>query len=213
MKENLTEIVFIIDRSGSMGGLEAETIGGYNDFLKKQKAVEGEAIISTVLFNDYFKVIHNRVDIKKVGYITNNEYYVGGTTSLYDAIGRSINHIGDVLSKTEENERPSKVIFVIITDGMENTSREFSHPIIKKMIDHQKSKYSWEFIFMGANFDAEKFAESISIERDRSVQYAYSKEGVQSNYFAMDQFVTNVRKNKETDDSWKKSVKQEKENE
>ncbi len=210
MKKNLAEIVFIIDRSGSMNGLEEDTIGGYNQFLSKQKEVEGEAVVSTILFDDKFEVLHDRIDIKKVNPITTKEYYVRGTTALYDAIGRSINHIGNVLHLTKEEDRPEKVIFVIITDGMENSSREFSHYIIKDMIEHQKTKYSWEFLFLGANFDAESFAESISISRDRAVRYQYSGYGIRSNYSALSEAIFDMRTTDEKiDDSWKEKVKKE----
>lgn len=208
MKENLSEVVFILDRSGSMGGLESDTIGGYNQFLAKQKEVEGDAFITTVLFDDEYELLHDRVDIKKVKAITKEEYYVRGTTALFDAIGKTIDDIGDKLNTINEIERPSKVIFVIITDGMENASHLYSHKQIKKMIDHQKTKYNWEFMFLGANFDAEAFAESISISRDRAVRYEYSKAGVRDNYSALNDAVYSMRVNKEKlDESWKKKIK------
>lgn len=209
MKDNLVEVVFILDRSGSMNGLEGDTIGGYNKFLQDQKLVPGDANISTVLFDNVIEVIHDRVDIKAVKPITDKEYYVRGSTALFDAIGQTINHIGKCLSETDEDKRPSKVMFVIITDGMENSSREFSHPMIKSMIEHQKTKYSWDFFFLGANFDAENFSESISIHKDRSIQYENDSEGIQTLYGSMSEVIEKSRMVKEVkpDDNWKKRVK------
>ena len=211
MKNNLTEIVFILDRSGSMGGLESDTIGGYNKFLNEQKSVDGEATISTILFDDRYEILHNRVDIRNVKPITNKEYYVRGSTALYDAIGRAIDYIGSCLRQTKEEERPSKVIMVIITDGLENSSKEYSHFVIKKMIEHQKTKSSWEFLFLGANFDAEEFAETISIDRSRAATYDNSKEGVRANFDAMCHAMFCIREpDGQLDDSWKTKIKKEK---
>jgi uncharacterized protein YegL len=210
MKDNLTEIVFIIDRSGSMQGLELDTIGGYNQFLEKQKQNQGEATISTILFDDRFEVLHDRLDLKHIKPITLNEYFVRGSTALFDVIGNSIDRIGNQLSNTEEHNRPSKVIFVITTDGMENASKTYSYEKVKDMIEHQKTKYNWEFIFIGANFDAESFAESIGIAKDRSVKYQHSNEGILSSFFATDYFISDFRSDSSfrPDDSWKKKVKQ-----
>jgi len=209
MRNDSFEVVFILDRSGSMNGLEKDTIGGYNKLLEEQKLLPGDVTVSTVLFNDAIEVIHDRVSIKEVNAITENEYYVGGFTALYDAVGQSINHIGKQLFETDENSRPSKVMIVIVTDGMENASREYSHTMIKKMIDHQKTKYSWDFIFLGANFDAEAFSESISIDKDRAVQYENDKEGIESIYVNLSEELTTRRfplENKKSD-TWKKGIK------
>lgn len=209
MEKNLVEVVFIIDKSGSMSGLENETIRGYNDFLSKQKEVEGDAIVSTVLFNDIVKVIHDRVKIEKVNLITKEEYYVGGTTALYDAIGGGIDHINKVHENLYDYQKPSKVIFVIITDGMENSSRKYSHYVIKEKIGNQKELHNWEFIFLGANFDAEGFAESINIAKDKAVRYEFSDEAVESNYKVMHNLIREFRTDSEhnIDDSWKKNIK------
>lgn len=209
MQHNLTEIVFILDRSGSMGGLESDTIGGYNNFLTKQKRVQGEARMTTVLFDHKVEVLHDRVNINDVKLLTNEDYFVRGTTALYDAVGETINYIGDELRKTKESLRPGKVIIVIITDGLENASCKFSHYNIKEMINHQQTKYSWEFLFLGANFDAETFAESIAISRDQAARYDHSGEGVYANYLILDELMTEHRENNDkinyTD--WKKKIK------
>ncbi len=215
MEKNLVEVVFIIDKSGSMGGLERETIKGYNDFLSKQKELEGDAIVSTVLFNNQFKTIHDREKIETVKLITHKEYNVGGTTALYDAIGRSINNIENTHKKLYDYQKPNKVIFVIITDGMENSSKEYSHHVIKKMIGDKKELDNWEFIFMGANFDAESFAESINIERENAVRYEFSDDGIEKNYEAMSYMISEARINTDhnTKSDWKKKVKQDDSNE
>ena len=167
MKKGLTEIVFILDKSGSMSGLEADTIGGYNSFLKKQKKVEGEAYVSTVLFSDYSKVIHDRVPIAKVEPLNEEQYSVDGCTALLDAIGGAIHHIGNVHKYAREEDRPEKTVFVITTDGQENSSHEYSYAKIKKLIEKQQEKYGWEFIFLGANMDAIGEAGKLGIRADR----------------------------------------------
>ena len=154
MKKGLTEIVFILDKSGSMSGLEADTIGGYNSFLEKQKKVEGEAFVSTVLFSDRNEVVHDRVPIEKIEPMNEQQYSVGGCTALLDAIGGAVHHIGNVHKYAREEDRPEHTVFVITTDGQENFSREYSYEKIKKMVKRQQEKYGWEFIFLGANMDA-----------------------------------------------------------
>ena len=154
MKNNATELVFILDRSGSMAGLEKDTIGGFNAMLKKQKEVEGECRITTVLFDNQINILHDRLDIQAIGCLTEKDYQVGGSTALLDAIGSTINKIGNVQKHSAYEHRASKVLFVIITDGEENSSREFSSERVKKMTEHQMKKYNWEFIFLGANIDA-----------------------------------------------------------
>jgi uncharacterized protein YegL len=173
MKEGLTEIVAILDKSGSMETLTHDTIGGYNAFIKEQKEIPGEAVLSTILFSTGPEVVlHNRVNISKVKPITEKEYKAGGGTALLDAMGRAINHIGMVLDHTPEEERPSKVIFFIITDGEENSSEEYSYQKIKEMVELQRNTYSWEFLFMGANIDAFSAAESMGIRQDRAFNYS-----------------------------------------
>ena len=189
MNKNLTEIVFILDRSGSMSGLEADTIGGYNSFLAKQKKNDVNAYISTVLFDNDIKVVHDRVDIKNVAPLTEEDYFVGGCTALLDAVGGAIHHIGNVHKYAREEDRPSKTIFVIITDGMENASCRYSYRKVKDMIERQKARYDWEFIFMGANIDAEREAERFGIERTRAMNYRADKRGTRKNFRVMEDVV------------------------
>lgn len=206
MKENFTELVFVLDRSGSMSGLESDTIGGFNSMLEKQKKEKGEAFVTTVLFDDHYELLHNRNDLKQIKAITEKEYYVRGSTALLDAIGKTINNIGKALSNINEEERPEKVLFVIITDGMENSSREYSYAKIKEMIEHQKSKYSWDFIFLGANIDAIMTAEAFGIGEDRAVNFVSDSEGTQLNYIAVSEAVSSFRESKNVDSSWKKEI-------
>ena len=182
MKTNLTELVFILDRSGSMDGLESDTIGGFNSMLAKQQAEPGECRITTVLFDNEYEVLHDRLDIKAVSEMTESEYYVRGQTALLDAVGKTINKIGGVQKNTAEEYRAGKVLFIITTDGMENASREFGYDRIKSMIEHQKSKYSWEFIFLGANIDAVEVADRFGIAKNRAQNFHNDKEGIDLNY-------------------------------
>jgi uncharacterized protein YegL len=206
MKENSTELVFILDRSGSMSGLETDTIGGFNSMLEKQKKESGEAFVTTVLFDDKYELLHDRYDIKGVNLLTEKEYYVRGSTALLDAIGITINNIGKALSDTNEEDRPGKVLFVIITDGMENSSREFSYEKVKKMVEHQKSKYSWDFIFLGANIDAIKTANSFGISADMATNFVSDSVGTQLNYKIVSEVVSSFRKGKNVDKSWKDEI-------
>lgn len=182
MKKNLTEMVFILDRSGSMQHLTDDTIGGFNSMIENQKKEEGEAFVTTALFDDQYELLHDHIDIKEIQPITNNEYYARGMTALLDAIGKTINSIGSRLSATPEDERPDKVIFVITTDGMENASREFVKSTVKDMIEHQQSKYSWTFMFLGANMDAVGEAASLGINTDFARTYTADTWGTQSVY-------------------------------
>jgi len=193
MKKNLTELVFILDRSGSMSGLEADTIGGYNSLLDKQKLEDGEALVSTVLFDDVQDVLHDRVDIKKINPITRKEYYVRGCTALLDAIGGAIHHIGNVHKYAREEDRPEKTLFVITTDGMENSRRRYTYEKVKSMIERQKEKYGWEFLFLGANIDAIAEAERFGIEASRAVNYECDSIGTQLNYQTISETVSRVR--------------------
>ena len=193
MKTNLTELVFILDRSGSMGGLESDTIGGFNSMLAKQQAEPGECRITTVLFDNEYEVLHDRIDIKAVSAITDSEYFVRGQTALLDAVGRTINKIGGVQKNTAEDFRAEKVLFVITTDGMENASREFGYDKIKSMIEHQKSKYGWEFIFLGANIDAVEVAGRFGIAGNRSQSFHNDSEGVALNYCVVSEAVSSLR--------------------
>jgi uncharacterized protein YegL len=177
MKKGLTELVFILDKSGSMGGLESDTIGGYNSVLAKHQAMEGECLITTVLFDHGYELLHDRIDIRAVRPITKQEYHVGGSTALLDAIGRTVHKIVNAQRHTGEDYRAENVVFVIITDGMENASREYSSDRVKTMIEHEKEKYGWEFIFLGANIDAVETAAHIGIDRSRAHNYHADSRG------------------------------------
>jgi uncharacterized protein YegL len=170
MKSNLTELVFILDRSGSMSGLEKDTIGGYNSFIEKQKTEPGEAILSTVLFDNRYELLNDRMDIKNIMPLTEKEYFVRGSTALLDAIGTSINTIIRTHSQLTELERPEKVLIIIITDGMENSSTEYTAEKIHSMIKNQKEQYAWEFLFLGANIDAIGTAKDLGISKEKAVQ-------------------------------------------
>lgn len=182
MKKNLTEMVFVLDRSGSMRHLTNDTIGGFNSMIENQKKEEGEAFVTTVLFDNQYELLHDHIDIREIQPITNNEYYARGMTALLDAIGKTINSIGNRLSATPEDERPDKVIFVITTDGFENASVEFTKSAVKEMIEHQQSKYSWIFMFLGANMDAVGEAASLGINTDFARTYTADTWGTQSVY-------------------------------
>ena len=185
MKKNLTELVFILDRSGSMGGFVNDVIEGFNSMIKKYKEELEEAYITTVLFDDKYEILHDHVNLNDIKPITNKEYYTLGWTALYDALGKTINSVGARLFNTPEEERPEKVIFVINTDGEENSSREFTRSKIKEMIEHQQNKYSWGFLFLGANIDAETEAESIGISRNFAAKFAATSAGLSSSYDAI----------------------------
>ncbi|MGH4052840.1 MAG: vWA domain-containing protein [Clostridium sp.] len=206
MKTNLTELVFILDRSGSMSGLESDTIGGYNALLKKQIEEPGEAIITTVLFDDNYELLHDRINVKGIRPITEKEYFVCGCTALLDAIGKTINKIGNVQRNTSEEERADKVMFVITTDGMENASKEFNYAKIKKMVEWQKEKYGWEFIFIGANIDAISTAAKFGISSDRASNYNADGEGTRLNYDAVSHVVSEVRASRPINNSWKADI-------
>ncbi|MEH7494318.1 hypothetical protein ABC255_16910 [Neobacillus sp. 3P2-tot-E-2] len=206
MKEELTELVFILDKSGSMAGLEGDTVGGYNSILKKQKKGKGEAIVTTVLFDHECELLHDRINIKGISPITEEDYEVGGTTALLDAIGFAIQKIVNVQKKTIEEERAEKILFVITTDGMENASREFTSGKIRKMIQQQKEQHGWEFMFLGANIDAVSTAAQFGIDEDFAVNYHADKEGTQLNYEVLNEAVMNFRKENKIDRSWKEGI-------
>ena len=207
MKKNLTEMVFILDRSGSMSGLEADTIGGFNGMIEKQKKEEGEALVSTVLFSNASKVIHDRVPIDKVEPMTDRIYSVGGCTALIDAIGCAIHHIGNVHKYAREEDRPERTIFVITTDGMENASRMYSSDEVKGMVERQREKYGWEFLFLGANIDAVETAGRFGIREDRAVRFHNDAEGVRLNYEAVSRTVAMMRAGSApVDADWKEEI-------
>ena len=206
MKKNLTELVFILDRSGSMAGLEDDTIGGFNAMIEKQKGEPGEAYVSTVLFDNEREVIHDRVDVQKVAPMTRKEYYVRGCTALLDAVGSAIHHIGNVHKYAREEDRPEKTLFVITTDGMENASREFTYGLVKSLIERQKEKYGWEFLFLGANIDAAKEAARFGISEDRAANYHADSTGTAVIYEAVSEAVCSVRACRGMSKEWKKNI-------
>lgn len=206
MKQNITELVFILDRSGSMSGLEEDTIGGFNSMLKKQKDESGDAFVTTVLFDNNYELLHDRKNIKDIKTITRKEYYVRGSTALLDAIGITINNMRQTLFNLNEEQCPDKVMFVIITDGMENSSTEYSYRKIKEMIEHQKLKYSWDFMFLGANIDAVKTAASFGIGEDRATNFCSDSQGTKLNYKVVSEAVSCFRQGKTVDANWKAEI-------
>ena len=206
MKKGLTEIVFILDKSGSMSGLEADTIGGYNSFLERQKKEEGEAYVSTVLFSDTNSVIHDRVPISKIEPMNDKQYCVGGCTALLDAIGGAIKHIGNVHKYAREEDRPEKTVFVITTDGQENSSRVYDYEKIKKLVKKQQEKYGWEFIFLGANIDAITEAGRLGIASNRAVRYECDGVGTMLNFECMSESIANFRVAESMPENWKEKI-------
>ena len=193
MKKNLTEIVFILDRSGSMSGYEADTIGGFNATIEKQKQLDGACYVSTVMFANESEVIHDRVDLNRIEKMTARDYQVGGGTALLDAIGRSIHHIGNVHKYARREDVPAHTIFIITTDGMENASYRYDSATVKRMISRQQEKYGWEFIFLAANIDAVETADRIGIRRERAANYRQDRDGMRSSYEAMSEAIRSVR--------------------
>ena len=204
MNKNLTEIVFVLDRSGSMYELAQDTIGGFNSFIKKQKKEKGDAHLTTVLFDDEYDVLHNRVDLKSIGLLTNKEYYARGVTALLDAIGRTINMVGNKLNELDEDDKPNKVLFCITTDGYENASHEFDKDRIKEMIEHQSSKYNWQFIFLGANMDAVSVAKAYGIATAAS--YSATRDGTQSVYSTLSSITSSFRSSGTVGEDWDKNI-------
>lgn len=206
MKKNLTELVFVLDRSGSMSGLERDTIGGFNAMIEKQKKQEGECIVSTVLFNNDSQVIHDRVPLDKIEPMTERDYYVSGGTALIDAIGGAIHHIGNVHKYARKEDVPENTIFIITTDGYENASYRYSSDKVKRMIEHEKEKYGWEFLFIGANIDAVETAKRYGIDQDRAVNYHADAQGTDIVYATVSQAVCNVRMNKCMAENWSEDI-------
>jgi uncharacterized protein YegL len=195
MNMNLTEIIFLLDRSGSMGGLENDTIGGFNSFIDKQIQLEGETIVTAVLFDDKYEILWNGVKADQVR-LTAQEYFVRGYTALLDAVGKTILDVGDRLARTREEERPGKVFFVIMTDGLENASREFTYIKVKELIRHQQEKYGWEFIFLGANIDVAKEARNIGIRPQNAHNYEATEDGIEQMYCTVHESVSKLRQSK-----------------
>lgn len=206
MKKNLTEIIFILDRSGSMNGLEADTIGGFNSMIEKQKKADGEALISTVLFDNVSEVIHDRVSVQDIQPMTDKEYTVRGCTALLDAIGGAIHHIGNIHKYARTEDVPEHTLFVITTDGMENASCHYNTERIKQMIERQKVRYGWEFLFLGANIDAVETASHFGIGADRAVNYHADREGTQLNYEVLSEAICAVRGNASLGADWKHRI-------
>ena len=208
MKKNLTELVFILDRSGSMQGLEGDTIGGFNAMLEKQKKEPGEAFVSTVLFDDQTEVLHDRVRLDRVRPMTDEDYYVRGRTALLDAVGGAIRRIGDIHKYARSEDVPEHTLFVITTDGMENASRRCSARQVREMIRRQKEQYGWEFLFLGANIDAVETAGHLGIAPDRAVNYHCDSEGTRLNYEVVGQAVAAVRCSAPLDEHWKDAIEE-----
>lgn len=206
MRKNLTEIVFILDRSGSMSGLEADTIGGFNSMLAKQKRTEGEALVSTILFDGECEVIHDRLSIHDVKPLSAKEYFVRGCTALLDAIGGAIHHISNIHKYARKEDVPEHTLFIITTDGMENASKRYTAEKVKAMIECQKAKYGWEFLFLGANIDAIETARHFGIGSDRAVNYNCDSKGTQLNYDVISDAVSAVRSNVPLSANWKSRI-------
>ena len=202
----MTELVFILDRSGSMNGLERDTIGGFNAMIEKQKQEAGEALVSTVLFDHESTVIHDRLPLGKVPRMTEEEYFTRGSTALLDALGGAIHHIGNVHKYSRKEVVPDKTLFVITTDGMENASRHYSYDKVRRMIQQQKEKYGWEFLFLGANIDAAKEAGRFGISADRAVNYKCDERGTALNYEVIGEAVGAVRTGRPLGAGWKKRI-------
>lgn len=206
MKKNLTELVFILDRSGSMSGLEKDTIGGFNSMIERQKKTEGEALISAVLFDNESEVLYDRVNVRHIRPMTDRDYTVRGCTALLDALGGAIHHIGNVHKYARPEDVPEHTMFIITTDGMENASRWYDSQTVKQMIERQKTKYGWEFLFLGANIDAVETAGQLGIEADRAVNYQCDSRGTALNYEALNEAICSVRCNAPLSADWKKRI-------
>ena len=209
MRENLTEMVFVLDRSGSMSGLAADTIGGFNELIEKQKKIEGDAYVTvtTVLFDHEYEVLHDHVALEEVAPLTDKEYFARGSTALLDAVGRTIDAVGARLAATAEEERPAHVVFVITTDGMENSSREYTAKRVRGMIEHQQQKYSWQFVFLGANMDAVSEARKLGISAKYAADFTPSHSGVRKMYsMALHDVVMCTRIGSDMGSAWKSAL-------
>ena len=205
-KSNLTELVFILDRSGSMAGLESDTIGGFNSMIEKQRKEEGECYVSTILFDNFSEVLHDRVKLSEIKPMTDREYTVRGCTALIDALGGAIHHIGNVQRYARPEDVPAHTMFIITTDGMENASRKYTSERVKQMIKRQKERYGWEFLFIGANIDAVETAARYGIDRDRAVNYNADRKGTNVVYESVSRAVCQVRSCKGLSDDWSAEI-------
>ena len=206
MKNNITELVFILDRSGSMSGLESDTIGGFNSLIEKQRKQDGECFVSTVLFDNVSEVLHDRVKLSKIKKMTDKDYTVRGCTALVDAIGGAIHHIGNIHKYARPDDVPEKTMFVIMTDGMENASRKYTSKELKMMIERQKEKYGWEFLFIGANIDSIETAECYGISDDRAVNYHADSIGTAVVFDAIAETVSCVRESRPLTKNWRNTI-------
>jgi len=206
MKNFKTELVFILDRSGSMSGLETDTIGGFNSMIKKQREQEGECYVSTFLFDNTMKTVHDRVPLERVNLMTERDYYVGGSTALLDALGNAINHIGKIHKYSRREDVPDKTIFVITTDGMENSSYKYNSDEVKRLIEKQKAKYDWEFIFLAANIDAVETARTFGIDDSRAVNYHADAKGTACLYETVSEAVCNMRVGAPLANNWRDKI-------
>ena len=206
IKNGITELVFILDRSGSMSGLESDTIGGFNAMIEKQKKQDGECYVSTVLFDNVSEVLHDRVKLTDIKLMTDKEYTVRGCTALIDAIGGAIHHIGNVHKYARREDVPEHTVFVITTDGMENASRKYTSDKVKTMIERQKEQYGWEFLFIGANIDAVETAAQYGISKDRAVNYNADEVGIKILYETVSKAVCDVHYSLSIDDDWSKEL-------
>lgn len=204
--KNTTELVFILDRSGSMSGLEKDTVGGFNSMISKQKTGDGEALVSTVLFDNKSVVIHDRLPLDDVPPMTEKEYFTRGCTALLDALGDAIHHIGNIHKYARREDVPEKTLFVITTDGFENASRRYDYDTVRAMIERQKEKYGWDFLFLGANIDAVAEARRFGIDADRAVDYKCDEEGTALNFSVISDVVCGVRSNGRIESDWKKQI-------
>ena len=205
-RNNITELVFILDRSGSMSGLESDTVGGFNSMIEKQKKEDGECYVSTVLFDNVSEVLHDRVRLSEIRPMTDREYTVRGCTALLDAIGSAIHHIGNIHKYARPEDVPEHTMFIITTDGLENASHRYDSEQVKRMIERQKEKYGWEFLFIGANIDAVETARSYGINEDRAVNYNADSKGTGILYESVACAVSNVRKCAPLDKTWRKDI-------
>lgn len=208
MKNSITELVFILDRSGSMAGLESDTIGGFNSMIKKQKSQDGECFVSTVLFSNTSEVLHDRVPLDKIPKMTDKDYTVCGCTALIDAIGGAIHHIGNIHKYARPEDVPEHTIFIITTDGYENASQRYTADHVKHMIEHEKEKYGWEFMFLGANIDAVETAAAFGIDEDRAVNYHCDSMGTKINYTVLGKAISSVRANMPLAANWKNDIEE-----